>query len=168
MVRFVLKYVYLALGSVLAAVGEFAAISQAEQYADPDNDGEDERNYGVERARQREDLERSGEARSPMEAATYRANELVRRPIRTILVVAAYQVLFVGLAAIVAHTETVADLLGTSPGLILGGIAQVGTSVIPGVLLPVLVPIGVVVGLVFALVIHQSLLTAQDIRRQYA
>lgn len=143
MIRTVLKYVYLALGTAMAMLAE--------------------RPTPQERRR----LERSGEARSPTEAATYRANEWVERPLRTVWVIAGYQFLFTGVAVCATYPDQIIAVLGREVGGPADLIAANVQPAVPAGLLPVLPAIGVALGLVFAVVVHQSLLTAEDIRRAY-
>jgi hypothetical protein len=165
MVRVVLKYVYLAVGTALAMVSAVGAEQNIDEKADPDNDGVDERDEHVVRREQRQQRQRHGEARSPMDAATYRANELVERPIRTVLMLVGYQAFFVGVAACIAYTDAIAAAAGSSAGPVVEMIGARGASILPAWILPLLVPIAVVLGLLFTFVIHQSLKTAGDIRR---
>lgn len=165
MVRAVLKYVYLAVGTALAMVSAVGAEQNIDEKADPDDDGVDERDEHVVRREQRQQRQRHGEARSPMDAATYRANELVDRPLRTAFLLVGYQVLFVSLAACIAYTDTVAAAAGSSVGPFVEAIGSRGTSLLPEWVIPLLVPVAVALGLLFAFVIHQSLKTAGDIRR---
>jgi|APHM01.1.fsa_nt_gi hypothetical protein len=143
MSRTVLKYVYLALGTALAMLAE--------------------RPTPQERRR----LERSGEARSPMEAATYRANEWVGRPLRTVWVIVGYQFLFTDVAVCATHPDQIIATLGREVGGPADLIAANIRPVVPAALLPVLPVIGVALGLMFTVVVHQSLLTAEEIRRAY-
>jgi Flp pilus assembly protein TadB len=165
MVRVVLKYVYLVVGTALAMAAAVGKEQQVDEKADPDDDGVEERDEQAIRRREEQKLRRRGEARSPMDAATYRANELVRRPIRTVLLFLGYEALFVGVAVCVAHTDTVASTVGSSLAPVVEMIGEQGTSVLPAWLLPVLVPAAVGLGLVFTFVFHQSLKVAGDIRR---
>lgn len=165
MVRVVLKYVYLVAGTALAMVATVGAAQNAERKADPDDDGINEGNKRAIRREQKQRLERSGEARSPMDAATYRANELVRRPIRTVSLFVGYQALFVGIAVCIAYTDAAASVTGPSVGPFIRAIGKQGASLLPAWIVPSLVPTAVALGLLFTLVVHQSLKTAGDIRR---
>ena len=164
MVRIVLKYVYLVLGMGLALLSTAGAARNVDERADPDDDGDNERRERVVRREQEQRVKRSGVARAPMDAATYRANELLRRPLRTVILVG-YQVLFVGVAVCIAYTDAAASATGSSVGPFIRAIGSQGTSLLPGWLIPLLVPTAVAVGLLFTFVIHQSLKTAGDIRR---
>lgn len=168
MVRFVLKYVYLVLGSAIAIVGTLGSINKIDQRADPDDDGVDERSRAAVRHEERRRLERGGEARSPMEAATYRANELVDRPLRTLLLLVGYMVVFVVPAVCISFTDRVASLGGPSVAPFVELLGSIGAQYLPGWVVPLLVPIAVVLGVLFPLVVHQSLKTAGDIRRRYS
>lgn len=168
MSRTLLKYVYLVLGTGLATLTTLAAYSGAQERADPDDDGENERNAAAVRRREERQLRRRGEARSPMEAATYRADELVQRPLRTLLLVVGYEVLFVGVAVCVAYTDRVTGVLGPDLGEVAALVALLLESVLPASLVPLLPAASVGLGLVFALVVHQSVRTAGDIRRATA
>ncbi len=141
MSRTVLKYVYLALGTAVATL------------------------LGTPTPQKRRRLKQQGEARSPMEAATYRANEWVTRPLRSVGLIAGYQVLFTGVAVCTTFPDRIIAALGKDVGGAAGVIAALVRPAVPASLLPVLPAIGVALGLVFAVVVHQSLLTAEDIRR---
>ncbi len=141
MSRVVLKYVYLALGTAVAML------------------------LGTPTAQKRRQLERRGEARSPMEAATYRANEWVRRPLRSLGLIAGYQVLFTGVAVCTTYPDQIIAALGKDVGGAAGVIAALVRPAVPASLLALLPAIGVALGLVFAVIVHQSLATADDIRR---
>jgi hypothetical protein len=134
MVRIVLKYVYLVFGTGLAMLlGRLSPSERRQQH---------------------------GEPRAPMEAATYRANELVRRPLRTLGLIVGYELLFAGTAVSAAYPDQVASVVGKAP-IIFAGVV---TSSIPDSLIPLLPPIGLALGIVFPLVVHQSLVTAGDIQ----
>lgn len=134
MVRIVLKYVYLVIGTGLAMLlGRLSPQERRHQH---------------------------GEARSPMDAAEYRANELVRRPLRTVGLIAGYELLFAGTAVSAAYPDRVSSLVGDAPVIAAG----VLTDGVPESLVPLLPPIGVALGLLFPLVVHQSLVTATDIQ----
>lgn len=142
MSRLVLKYVYLVIGTAVAML------------------------LGTpEAGPERRQLNRGGEARSPMEAAMYRANEWVQRPLRSVGLIAGYQALFTGVAVCTTYPDEIIAVLGKDIGGAAGVIAAVTRPTIPDSLLPVLPAIGVIVGLVFAVIVHQSLLAADDIRR---
>jgi hypothetical protein len=165
MSRTVLKYVYLALGTVLAAVFTLADAAEVQRKADPDNDGDNERSEAAIRRKQERQIKRGGEARSPMEAATYRANELVQRPLRTAWLLVGYQLLFTGAAVCAVFTDEIVDLIGEDVGFVVELIGYAVTYPVPESLVGLLLPAGVVLGLLFAVVIHPALKTAGDIRR---
>lgn len=168
MSRIVLKYVYLVIGTALATLSTVADYSEAHERADPDDDGEDERSASAIMHQEERNLRQRGEARSPMEAATYRADELVRRPLRTLLLLAGYELLFVGVAVCVTYTDEVTSIVGPDLGEVVAFVASLFRSALPASLIPLLPAVGVVLGLVFALVLHQSVKTAGDIRRAIA
>lgn len=134
MVRIFLKYVYLILGTGLAML--------------------------LGRLRPQERRHAHGEPRPPMEAAEYRANELVRRPLRTVGLILGYELLFAGTAFSVAYPDQVASVVGKAP-IIFAGVV---TSPLPDAIIQLLPPIGLALGVVFPLVVHQSLVTATDIQ----
>jgi hypothetical protein len=103
-----------------------------------------------------------------MEAATYRANELVERPLRTLSLVVGYVLLFAGVPACAAYTDRITELLGPDPGGIAEIIAIPIEETFTESVIPLLPAAGVVLGLVFALIVHQSLKTASDIRLRFS
>jgi hypothetical protein len=147
MSRFVLKYIYLILGTGVALLGDRLTPSEARA----------KKNHST--------------ARSPMEAAEYHANELVNRPLRTVGLVIIYQLVFAGIPACAAYTEEITSVFGDVPKLI-GGLFE--DEVIPAIFgsqlsdstIELLPAVGVVVGLVFTFIIHQSLRTATSIQLQ--
>lgn len=165
MVRVVLKYVYLLVGTVLAMIAAVGKEQQIEEKADPDEDGVEERSEQAIRQREQQKLRRRGPGRSPMDAATYRANELVEWPIRTVLLFLGYELLFVGFAVCVAHTAAVASIVGSPFATAVEVIGEQGATVVPAWFLPFLTPVAVGLGLLFSFVVHQSLKVAGDIRR---
>lgn len=138
MVRIVLKYVYLVVGTVIGITAGRIPVSERRH--------------------------KHGEPRAPMEAAKYRANEIVRRPLRTLLLIVGYELLFTGTAVSAAYPDRVESVVGGAP-VIFAGIV---TQPIPDSLYPLLVPVGVVLGVLFPLVVHQSIVTAGDIQLHFS
>lgn len=141
MSRFVLKYIYLVLGFGLALLLELPTSGDRRQ------------------------LLRAGEARPPMEAATYRANELVKRPLRTLGLLLGYELIFFGIPACAAYPDQIAGIVGQNLGGVVRIIGGLFASAVSVSLLPFLPFVGAVLGVVFALIVHQSMNTANDIRR---
>lgn len=168
MSRAVLKYVYLVLGTGLAFVLDLAATHNARERADTDGDGEAERSVASVKHQQERNLRNRGESRSPKDAATYRANELVRRPLRTVALIVGYEVLFVGVGVSAAYPDEIGAAAGSDAGAVASVISQAVGSVVPAALIPVLPVAGVVLGILFAFVVHQTCKTATDIRREWA
>lgn len=164
MIRAVLKYLYLVLGTALAVLTKVASYGQAHARADPDDDGENERNPNAIANREQRRHERGDGPVSPMEAAEYRADEMVSNPLRTILLLVGYEAVFVGWAICMTFTDEVVALVGEDVGFIVKLLALPRVMYLPEWVVPLLVPGAVVVGLLFAVVIHQTVVTAGDIR----
>jgi|APHM01.1.fsa_nt_gi hypothetical protein len=143
MSRFVLKYVYYALGLAMALPSD--------------------------RMTQSERMQAHDEAMKPMEAAEYYANAIVDRPLGTLARIVGYQLVFAGPPICAAYTEELSTVLGGFPELIGGLFEEWVTSAVFGSqvsqstleLLPI---VGAGVGLFFFFIVHQSLRTASSIR----
>lgn len=164
MVRTVLKYLYLVLGTGLAVLSTVASYSQAAERADPDDDGVQERSAGTIADREHRKHERGGGPVSPMEAAEYRADEMVNRPLRTILLVVGYEAVVVGWAACMVFTDEIVSTVGPDLGFVVTLLALPREMVLPGWVVPLLLPGSVGLGLLLAIVVHQAVVTAGDIR----
>ena len=167
MVRTVLEYVYLGLGTGLAFVFEQAAWHGARERADTDDDGEAERNVSAVKHHEEQHMRRR-DGRSPKEAAAYHAETLVQRPLRTGGLLVAYELLFVGLGVVAGYPDLVGSIAGSTVGSIAAILSGAVASAVPGALLFLLPIVGIVLGAVFTFVVHPSYKTAVDIRRGWA
>ena len=140
MIRTTLKYTCAAIATPLALIGEQMSVI--------DRDKKERQGY---------------EPRAPLRASEYQVNKLFNKPLRTVLLLIIYQIVFIGGALSALFTEQAWEIF-----FIFGMVGDGVRGILPAFLIPALPILGVVSGLVFAVIIHPALNAYTEIRMHYA